>query len=253
VDRTILRTLLLTGLDEHVSFGMSFESFKQTSRGVTVHFSNGSDEEGILLVGADGKRSAVRKQYIPTMKILDTRGRCVYGKTIIDENRLGAFLESARGLTLIIDTRGPNAASLFMESIRFPKTSKSEHPPRDYLYWAFVCQTDSLGMSDQRFLKLSGPEAAQHTLELTADWDPALRSVLQMQDVSQTAPLRISTTDPEIPNWEPTRVTLLGDAVHPMPPTGGVGANTALNDAQILAEALQKAVSPENVGHYERR
>ena len=37
-----------------------------------------------------------------------------------------------------------------------------------------------------------------------------------------------------------------------MPPTGGVGANTALIDAQILVEALQKAVSAEIAGLYER-
>lgn len=107
-------------------------------------------------------------------------------------------------------------------------------------------------MSDDRFLKLSGAEVAQRTLDLTADWDPASRSVLQMQDVSQTSPLRISTTKSEIPNWESTRVTLIGDAVHPMPPTGGLGANTALKDTQILVEVLRKAISPESVGHYER-
>lgn len=123
--------LLLTGLDEHVSFGMSFRSFTQTLRGVTLHFGNGPDEEGALLVGADGLHSAVRKQYIPSMKILDTRGRCVYSKTIIDQNRLGAFLKSCLGLTLITDT---STAPLFMESIRFPKSSQSQQLPPDYVY-----------------------------------------------------------------------------------------------------------------------
>jgi 2-polyprenyl-6-methoxyphenol hydroxylase-like FAD-dependent oxidoreductase len=44
-----------------------------------------------------------------------------------------------------------------------------------------------------------------------------------------------------VPAWEPSRVTLLGDAIHAMSPARGSGANTALRDAGVLCRALARA------------
>ena len=41
--------------------------------------------------------------------------------------------------------------------------------------------------------------------------------------------------------WPASRVTLLGDAVHNMTPMAGIGANTALRDARLLASKLASA------------
>jgi hypothetical protein len=43
--------------------------------------------------------------------------------------------------------------------------------------------------------------------------------------------------------WSTTNVTLLGDALHYMPPVGGMGGNAALHDASLLCPAL---ISVEN-------
>jgi len=41
-----------------------------------------------------------------------------------------------------------------------------------------------------------------------------------------------------VPPWPPSRVTVLGDAIHAMSPARGSGANTALQDAALLCRML---------------
>jgi 2-polyprenyl-6-methoxyphenol hydroxylase-like FAD-dependent oxidoreductase len=47
-----------------------------------------------------------------------------------------------------------------------------------------------------------------------------------------------------LPWWSQARVTLLGDAAHPMYPRGSNGAGQAILDARTLAEALRSHASP---------
>ena len=95
---------------------------------------------------------------------------------------------------------------------------------------------------------MRGKAAADSSLKVTENWHPSLKVLVELQETEQTAFLNM----PDTPAWEPSaHVTLIGDAAHCMPPIGGVGANTALQDASMLSRVLQKGVTAEAIGVYE--
>jgi 5-methylphenazine-1-carboxylate 1-monooxygenase len=47
-----------------------------------------------------------------------------------------------------------------------------------------------------------------------------------------------------LPSWGAGRVTLLGDAAHPMYPIGANGGSQAVIDARVLARSLARAATP---------
>ncbi|HEX8967953.1 MAG TPA: FAD-dependent monooxygenase, partial [Chloroflexota bacterium] len=83
-------------------------------------------------------------------------------------------------------------------------------------------------------------------------WDPLVEAIIGQ--VSATFWWGLYDREP-LQRWTRGRVTLLGDAAHPMLPHVGQGANQALEDAIVLATALSGADSqtgPELLKVYER-
>ncbi len=76
VGRLELRDVLLDGLTESsapvVHWNKTFTRYDQLKNGrVRAYFSDGTFEDGDVLVGGDGPNSAVRQQFLPN---LNTRG-----------------------------------------------------------------------------------------------------------------------------------------------------------------------------------
>jgi hypothetical protein len=72
---------------------------------------------------------------------------------------------------------------------------------------------------------------------LIASWHPALRRLIAESDPESFMFIEYMVAR-QPPAWPSTCVTLIGDAIHNMPPVGGMGGNTGLRDAYLLARQL---------------
>ncbi|GAA0497767.1 monooxygenase [Paractinoplanes deccanensis] len=197
----------------------------------------GGVEEVDLLVGADGVGSAVRRQLVPSAALRDLGLRCLYGRMPLDGAALPPDFD--RGFCWVSGTNGYGAG---FAPVRFRTVTQTP----DYLMTTLVAPASVLGS-----LALPSPSLWQICMDATATWHPAVRRLFEQADRTSFFPITLRAGT-RVEPWTPGPVTLLGDAIHTMPPAGGVGANTALQDAALLAaELLSGKPLREAVAAYE--
>jgi 2-polyprenyl-6-methoxyphenol hydroxylase-like FAD-dependent oxidoreductase len=255
VNRLTLREVLAGGLDDVIVPGCEVTGYDADGQGVRVRFADGGEAEADVLVGADGVNSAVRRQYLPAAEPADTGRRCVYGKTPLRPAALELLPAAlAAGFTAVIGGRLGMATGLVRfrnrpEQVAGVPLSAAE----DYLMWGLTGDRGQFGVPDDRLLVMSPAELHARSATLIRSWHPDLRGLHAMADIEETFAVRIRTS-PVMAAWPPSRVTVLGDAIHAMSPAGGSGANTALRDAALLCRVLTTAAGDAittAVGRYE--
>jgi 2-polyprenyl-6-methoxyphenol hydroxylase-like FAD-dependent oxidoreductase len=237
VDRNTFRQGLLTGLEDVVRFGRTVSGYQLTGSGrVRVEFAEGGSDEGDLLVGADGVGSAVRRTLLPEAVPQDFGLRCVYGRMPLTGSLSPEDFE--RGLCWV---SGGDTCGVGLGTVRFRTPSDGR---RDYLMVTLVATPAHLGVTDERLYGMSSEELWKLSTDTVADWHPAVREIYARADIQSFFPITFRVSE-RIPAWAPGPVTMLGDAVHTMPPTAGAGANTALADAATLAEEILSSARGE--------
>jgi 2-polyprenyl-6-methoxyphenol hydroxylase-like FAD-dependent oxidoreductase len=248
VNRQTLREVLAAGLDSRLVFGCELTGYELTRYeptggqdgrdGVRLHFADGRQAEADLLVGADGVGSAVRRQYLPAAAPADTGKRCVYGTIPLgpaEADRLPSALRD--GFTAVIGGPVGMATGVVRFRQRPEQAAPWLSPAGDYLMWAMAGDGRSFGVADERLTAMSPAELHALTARLIRNWHPDLRALHTRAAADETFLVRIRTSPP-VPPWPPSRVTVLGDAIHAMSPARGSGANTALQDAALLCRML---------------
>jgi 2-polyprenyl-6-methoxyphenol hydroxylase-like FAD-dependent oxidoreductase len=205
---------------------------EQDEGGVRVHFSDGPDGKdrstirGRVAIACDGINSAIRKQFFPGEGEPRYSGVNMWrGVTPWKPILSGASMVRAgwlsHGKMVIYPIRAADADGLQL------------------MNWVAEIETPIYRKRDW-----NRPGSIDDFIGAFADWHfdwldvPALirgaDSVLEFPMVDQ---------DP-LPRWSFGRVTLLGDAAHPMVPRGSNGAGQAILDARALTSALLEHRDP---------
>ncbi len=245
VNRLTLLQVLAAGLGPRLERGAQVAAYEQDEAEVRVRLTDGRSLAADLLVGADGVGSVVRRQYLPHAAAQDTGGRCVYGRTTLTEPVLRllppAMLE---GFTAVVGGRVGLATGLVRLRNR-PELAGRQSPARvaltpvpDYLMWAVSTQQRDLPVDDAAFAGMAPDELHALATRMVGTWDPSLRELVRRGEPGDSLAVRVRASVP-VAAWPPSRVTVLGDAIHAMTPAGGSGANCALADAASLTRALR--------------
>jgi 2-polyprenyl-6-methoxyphenol hydroxylase-like FAD-dependent oxidoreductase len=246
VDRATVRQILLTGLDDRCHFGRRLAGYDSDPDGVTVTFDDGTTATGDVLVGADGIRSAVRQQRAPQAQTMDAGVQAVYGRVAWDK---AAGLVPPDTLEDIF-TIGSDVRQVFLGlgAVRFPERpdeaarrlapQASLTPTEDYVVCIVGGRHQHWPDGGQSLHAAAPAELQRIAADLLAGWSGAAADIVAGGDPASFFSVDMYTSVPG-PLDPPSRVTLLGDAIHAMTPTLGRGANLALRDGALLARQLR--------------
>ena len=204
--RAELQTMLLDAFGRpRVHFGARCTGFGQDASGVWAELDGRAHARGDFLVGADGLYSVVRS--------------AIHGSSPPVYAGYTAWRAIVR-----FDTEQVKASESWGRGARFGQVPMSG----SRVYW-FATQNVREG---ERL-----PEEKTRLRHLFRGWHEPIEALVEQTD--ESAILRNDIYDrPPLRRWGVGRVTLLGDAAHPMTPNLGQGACQALEDAVALAQAV---------------
>lgn len=258
VDRAWLRMLASLELHDDICYGKEFCSYEIANGLVQVKFTDGSVERGRLLVGADGIKSRVRKQLQPDRKLLDLERWVMWGRTPRTED-LRRALGPPDLLSWCMCLDHESNVQTVVEPVTWSRSVRVESGGKlpdfaDYVYWV-VCTASS---QYAEALPKTIQERKLYLARVSETWHPALKRLLDSaaHELSACVPILSSKPDIQISSASQTgrRVTLIGDAAHPMSPMGGSGGDTAIRNAADLAHTLaEEGVTESSIMGFENR
>jgi len=220
--RTVLHGALLdaVGLDT-VALDSAVTGFTSSHDGVALTLANGRTESGDILVGADGVGSLIRRQLHPGEAAPRRSGLLAIRGVALDEVH---HLGNASG------------AQYFGRGFEAGVARAGERE----VYWYMSLRADQLArrsLGEGGFPIDSGSPAALAE-RCASRFHEAFRAIVRAtraEDLRLDELFERDLSD----DWGEGRVTLLGDAAHPMLPHAGQGAAQALEDAVTLGHVLR--------------
>jgi 2-polyprenyl-6-methoxyphenol hydroxylase-like FAD-dependent oxidoreductase len=224
----------------HIHLDHRCVGVEQNARHVILRFhtSGGAplpSVEADVVVACDGVNSTVRREFYPGEKLafggINTwRGVTVHAPILTGKSymRIGS-----------IDTG---------KMVIYPIADNVDGKGNQLVNWVAEIRREGAAMNDW-----NQPGRPEDVIRFFEDWKFDWLDVPNLIATAESIfEYPMVDRDP-VPRWSFGRVTLLGDAAHPMYPRGSNGSAQALIDARLLAELLQKASDPvAALAEYER-
>lgn len=198
----------------------------QDEHGATVHFNNREPVRADVVIACDGINSVIRKQFYP------------------DDEVAFAGINTWRGVTRrkpILGGRTYMRAGSILTGkiVIYPIVDDVDAQGNQLINWMAEIKRDTYEQNDW-----NKPGDLADFFPLYESWTFDWLDVAQMiRDADQILEYPMVDKDP-IDTWTFGRVTLAGDAAHPMYPRGSNGAAQAAIDARTLAELLREHADP---------
>jgi 2-polyprenyl-6-methoxyphenol hydroxylase-like FAD-dependent oxidoreductase len=204
--------LLSTVGNDTIELSREAIGFEANGRGVRLSFRDGGTESGDVLIGADGVASSIRRQLHPAEPPPRASGYSAIRGAVDDADAILGPLDAIGYLVPRLEAAVVRAS---------PRAA----------YWYMSLLTEDIPAADRDPRSL----CAQFTSRL----DDTFR---QLTRVTRDEDMRFDELfeRPLLSRWGHGRVTLLGDAAHPMLPHTGQGAAQAMEDAVALSLALSR-------------
>jgi 2-polyprenyl-6-methoxyphenol hydroxylase-like FAD-dependent oxidoreductase len=225
---------------EAVVLGAKVTGYTQTPDRVTAEITHADGRteavSGALLIGADGIHSAICRQMHPEDAGVQWGGAIMWRGTVRARPlRTGSSfvgLGTHRHRIVFYPISAPDADGLALINWIAEVTVDPAHG------W----------QQDGWFRPVEIAEFVHHFVGFRYDWLD-VPAMLAAADCAYENPM--IDRDP-LPTWVSGRVALMGDAAHPMYPTGSNGASQAIVDGRVLgAMMLEHGVTPEALAAYD--
>lgn len=239
--RDKLRALLLTDLEDcvHWSKDLTGLTYLNDGTSVTASFADGSSGTGAIVVGCDGTHSAVRSLLVgPENTQLTRVGNIAADMCFSQHTREHAlWLRSAPHHPLYSAALHPSG---LMGFVCVHDASDKDHP-ENWTFFTYISYPCTQGQDEW-----SKEQLIDQSKSLAQNFCEPWKSVYEWMDPNEANVwhTKMMHWDPSLPDhdWDNRdgRVTLAGDATHPMSFQRGQGANTALRDSLLLFRGLKR-------------
>ena len=221
--------------ESRIHLNCRLQSFTQDDGGVTAYFfdrhgSHRHTARGDVLIGADGIHSVVRDKLFPDEGPPRWNGLMLW-RGAID---WPAFLT---GRSMVV------AGGLAAKLVIYPIAEGSRADKR-LTNWAVVGRVGDPSMPIPQKQDWSRPGRFEDLMpHLRRFRIPYVDAKALIEATGEFWEYPMCDRDP-LPRWSHGRITLLGDAAHPMYPVGSNGASQAILDARFLADRLIDSEHP---------